>query len=85
MRPHRPRRAEPLRPVNGGAEGERGDRPNARRADQPPTHFLLADDVENLLGQAGELLQHDAEDRKKWLDHCHHLGVGQLTEASPTG
>ncbi len=30
MRPHRLRRAEPLRPVDHGAEGERGDRPWSR-------------------------------------------------------
>lgn len=41
MRPHRPRGAEPLRPVDGGAEGERRDRPDARCAHQPPTDFLL--------------------------------------------
>lgn len=35
MRPRRLRRAEPLRPADRGAEGERGDRPDARRALQP--------------------------------------------------
>ena len=36
---------------------------------------FLPDDIENLLGQAGELAQHRGQDRKKRLDHRHHLGV----------
>lgn len=71
-----------LPPVDGGAEGERGDRSDAGRAHQSPTAGLLAHDVEYLLGQAGELLEHGVEDRKQRLDHCHRLGIGQYAHAT---
>jgi hypothetical protein len=56
-------------------EGERGDRSDARHAHQPPADLLPADDVEHLLRQTTELVQHRGEDRKERLDERHHQPI----------
>src|SRR3954467_13387590 len=62
-----PRSPEALRPVDRGAEGECGDRADAGNAHQPPADLLPTHDVDDLLGEAGELVQHRGEDRKQRL------------------
>ena len=68
MRTNVPRSPEAVRPVDRGAEGERGDRADARHPHQAPADLLTAGEVENLLGEPGELVQHGSEDRKERLD-----------------
>jgi len=49
MRPHGAGAAEAVRPVDRGAEGERGDRADARNAHQPPAGLVMPGDIESRL------------------------------------
>ena len=68
MRAYISRAAEPIRTIDRRTEGKRRDRANAGNAHQPAADRLRADDIENLLGQAGEFPQHRGEDRQQRLD-----------------
>ena len=65
-----PKMSEALRPVNRGPEGERRDRADARHAHKTGRlpYDLMTGDGEDLLGQAGELLQHRGQVRQERLD-----------------
>ena len=75
MRPHGAGAAEAVRPVDRGAEGERGDRADARNAHQPPAGLVMPGDIESLAGQAGKLPQHRLQYLKQWLDQRRHVSV----------
>jgi site-specific DNA recombinase len=61
------RAPEAVGPVDGGAEGERGQRADAGHARQPPADRLVARDVEHTLGEPRQLAGHGRDDREQRL------------------
>src|SRR5271169_6149040 len=60
MRPNVPRASKTVRSINCRPKGKRRYRSNAGRTHQSLADFLLADNVEDMAGQASELAQHRA-------------------------
>lgn len=75
MRPDFSGMSEPLRLVDGGAEGECRDRADARHTHQPPADRLAAYNDENLTGQPVELLRHGDQDRQHGCDKRQDQGI----------
>ena len=85
MRPDVPGLSEPLRLIDSGAEGQRGDRADARHTHQPPADRLAAHDGEDLPGQPIELLQHRSQDRQQGRDERQDQGIVARHLAHPPG
>src|ERR671933_2329106 len=76
---------EPLWLVNGGAEGQRGDRANAGYAHQAATDRLATHDGEDPLGEMRHLTGHGGDDREQRLTKLLEHGIGTDKLADPSG
>lgn len=85
MRANVPGAPEPLRLIDGGAECQCGDRPDAWYAHQAPADRLAADDDEDMPGQPVELLQHRGQDRQQRRDERQDQGIVPRHLAHPPG